>query len=40
MARTPSVASARPRRTPLEKRNRLSVRNKEDGFFYRIVNDA
>lgn len=40
MARTPTVASARPRRTSLAKRNRLSVRNKEDGFFYRIVNDT
>lgn len=41
MARTstPSVASARPRRTPLNQRNRLSVKNKEEGFTYRIVND-
>lgn len=40
MARTPSVASARPRRTPLEARNRLSIKNKEPGFTYRIVNDV
>lgn len=32
------VASARPRRTPLSARNRLSVRNQEPGYFYRIVN--
>ena len=36
---TPQEASARPRRTPLEGRNRLKVRNKEPGYFYRIVND-
>ena len=40
MARTPSVASARPRRTPLDSRNRLAIKNKEEGFTYRIVNDA
>jgi len=34
-----SVASARPKRTPLSSRNRLSVRNKEAGFTYRIFND-
>lgn len=41
MARTSiqPVASARPKRVPLSARNRLSVRNKEDGFVYRIVND-
>jgi hypothetical protein len=39
MARTPSVASARPSRTPLGKRDRLSIKNKEDGYAYRIVND-
>jgi len=41
MARTTSTAeaSARPRRTPLTRRNRLSVQNKEPGFVYRIVND-
>lgn len=42
MARTTSTAeaSARPRRTPLTRRNRLSVQNKEPGFVYRIVNDV
>lgn len=41
MARTTSQteASARPRRTPLGKRNRLEVKNKEAGYHYRIVND-
>jgi hypothetical protein len=42
MARTTQTtpeASARPRRTPLTGRNRLSVKNKEDGYVYRIVND-
>lgn len=40
MARTPTVASARPQRAPLGKRDRLSIKNKEDGFTYRIVNDV
>lgn len=41
MARTSTqVASARPRRTPLSVRNRLAVKNKEDGYVYRIVNDT
>jgi len=35
-----TVASARPRRSPLASRNRLSVKNKEAGFVYRIVNDV
>lgn len=35
---TSPVASARPRRTPIGARNRLSVANKEDGYIYRIVN--
>jgi len=35
-----TVASARPRRSPLSSRNRLSVKNKEAGFVYRIVNDV
>lgn len=35
---TPQVASARPRRSPIEAKNRLSVKNKEDGYVYRIVN--
>lgn len=39
MARTPTVASARPQRAPLGKRNRLSIKNKEAGYIYRIVND-
>jgi len=34
------VASARPRRTPVNERNRLSVRNRKDGYHYRIVNDV
>jgi hypothetical protein len=37
---TPPVASARPRRTPLTTRNRLSVKNKEAGYVYRVVNDV
>ena len=40
MARTPSQASARPTRSSLSVRNRLSVKGKEDGFVYRIVNDV
>ena len=42
MAKTAAVpeASARPRRTSLSQRNRLSIRNKDDGYFYRIVNDT
>jgi hypothetical protein len=42
MARTTSTpeASARPKRTPLSVRNRLNVKNKEDGYVYRIVNDV
>lgn len=35
-----TVASARPRRTPLSARNRLDVKNKEPGYVYRIVNDV
>ena len=35
---TPQVASARPRRSPIGAKNRLSVRDKEDGYIYRIVN--
>jgi len=40
MSRQPNstVASARPKRTPLSQRNRLSVRNQEPGYHYRIVN--
>ena len=33
-------ASARPRRSPLSKRNRLEIKNKEAGYVYRIVNDV
>lgn len=33
-------ASARPKRTPVAKRNRLEIRNKEAGYVYRIVNDV
>lgn len=33
-------ASARPRRTPVAKRNRLEIQNKEPGYVYRIVNDV
>ena len=40
MARTPSVASARPQRASLGKRDRLAIKNKEDGFVYRIVYDV
>ena len=32
-------ASARPRRTPVARRNRLEIQNKEAGYVYRIVND-
>ena len=32
--------SGRPRRTALETRNRLSIKNKEPGYIYRIVNDV
>ena len=40
MSRQPNstVASARPKRTPIGSRNRLSIRNREDGYVYRIVN--
>jgi hypothetical protein len=37
---TPQEASARPRRTPVAKRNRLEIKNKEAGYHYRIVNDV
>jgi hypothetical protein len=36
---TKPVASARPRRTPVDVRNRVSVRNQEPGYVYRLVND-
>lgn len=39
MSRTAnSPAQARPTRTPLNSRQRLSVRNREAGYVYRIVN--
>jgi len=37
---TPQAASARPQRVPLSARNRLSIKNKKDGYTYRIVNDV
>jgi len=40
MSRTPSSASARPKRTPISGRNILTVKGKEAGFEYRIVNDS
>jgi len=46
MARTATTnsqeasAPQRPRRTPVSSRNRLSVRNQEPGYVYRIVNDV
>lgn len=40
MARTPTVASARPKRASLGKRDRLAIKNKEEGYVYRIVNDT
>lgn len=36
---SPSSASARTRRQPLAVRNRISVRNQEAGYIYRVVND-
>lgn len=36
----PQEASARPRRTPIARRNRLEIQNKEPGYVYRIVNDV
>lgn len=36
---SPSSASARTRRQPLAVRNRISVRNQEPGYIYRVVND-
>lgn len=42
MSRVPSSPAqerpSRPQRTPLAGRNRLAVKNKEDGYVYRIVN--
>lgn len=40
MADKPSQAQvSRPRRTPIGKRNRLTVENKDPNYNYRIVND-
>jgi len=33
-----SSASARPRRTALDKKNRLTVKHREPGYDYRVVN--
>lgn len=33
-----SALPSRPKRAPIGRRSRLSVRNKEDGYHYRIVN--
>lgn len=35
-----AVKPARPKRTPINGRNILSVSNKEDGYEYRFVNDV
>jgi hypothetical protein len=40
MTRQSRAASARPRRSPLAYRNRLTVKNKEPGYRYRVVNDV
>jgi hypothetical protein len=41
MSRTPSsAASTRPKRTPISGRNVLTVKGKEEGYEYRIVNDS
>lgn len=34
------VAETRPKRTPINKRDILSVKGKEPGYHYRIVNDT
>lgn len=39
MTETSRRASARPTRTPVGQRNRLSLKNKEPGYVYRVVND-
>lgn len=41
MADKPAQAQvSRPRRTPIGRRNRLSVENKDPNYVYRIVNDV
>ena len=37
---TKASASARPRRTPINGRNVLTVTGKEPGYVYRVVNDV
>lgn len=37
---TQEASADRPVRTPLSKRNRLAIKNKEAGYHYRIVNDV
>ena len=37
--KTTQAQVSRPRRTPIGKRNRLSVENKDPNYVYRIVND-
>lgn len=39
-ANTPTVASARPKRVPLSGRNRLSVKDRDPNYVYRVVNDV
>jgi hypothetical protein len=39
-ANTPAVASARPKRVPLSGRNRLSVKDRDPNYVYRVVNDV
>lgn len=40
MSRTPASTSVRPKRTPISGRNILTVKGKEPGYEYRIVNDS
>jgi len=40
MSRNSQVASARPRRSALARKNRLSVQYKKEGYFDRIVNTS
>lgn len=37
---TSSASAQRPRRQPLAVRNRVSVKNQEPGYVYRVVNDV
>lgn len=36
---TTPVASARPKRVPIGKANRLDIKNKDENYAYRLVND-